>query len=205
MLFANDSILQIPTGQILIEHFLFSVYICRKGFILIQKSEVILIQPEAASQPRSFKTLPYVLMKTWRCTYEKEASRPLLLPVDLTSKFLGFSKCCGCLSSGDGVPALLGLDFPPLNFSVVVGAWVFVAEFSELSCVSEIFCHHHYHGHLYDSDLRVILPSDPASENQLLGSNLEHGRFLQDTLAHCWFTYNSKKFENIFYVQFWGR
>lgn len=54
-------------------------------------------------------------------------------------------------------------------------------------------------------NLRVILSSDPASENQLLGSHLEYGRFLHGALTHCWFTYNGKKFENIFYVQLWGR
>lgn len=43
MVFANNNILQIPTGHILVEHSSPppSAYICRKGFI---KTEILLIQ-----------------------------------------------------------------------------------------------------------------------------------------------------------------
>lgn len=114
-------------------------------------------------------------------------------------------KYCSCLPTGDGIPhvhllLLPGLEFTTFNFSPVMRARVFITAFSELPCMSEMFPHHH-HGHFH-FDSRVILWWAPASENHRLGSNLKYGSFLHNTLVHCWFIYNSKKWETSFMSSF---
>lgn len=113
-------------------------------------------------------------------------------------------KYCKCLSSGEGFPdvLLLRLGLESQGGGGCVGVcysilWTSVCVWNSLSW--PLSCRPH------PFDLRVILSSVPASENQPLESNLKYGRFSHTMLAHCWFTCNSKMFEIILYVQFWGQ